>query len=691
MNAPSNFNAFLSIDFANHIGASVLLLIALAILRSKKSLSRFNHSLQMLCLAALLMQLVAAAASIGEPHPTLYAAGLLLSSTIWTLSLLKLIETGRKKPILGWLRIAALCVLAASALALLKAAYSGQAEAARAHAYALLYSIYPPIILNALLSLAALSIKVPAFAKDCRLLLLGSLFFLLLELMHLFIDLTLLKGISLVTYFHGFAGILISLLFVAGCIRHTPAQSFRLSRPIIIFGSIAAPVILVSGFLFIAGAYIGQTDVRWSGFLQLAIVAFALSVIYSLSMSDQFRNRVRVFVNKNFFRHKYDYRNVWLNLIQTLSSISDESDFSELSLQAIGEIFDAKAGAMWLLREENEFDLSATWHLSDELAPKVVLEENFLAPFLQEEWIYALTRSGHHEHDRHLKAVPHWLRSIPNGWIIAPLLVGRKLVGFFMLCKPQQNEALIWEDIDVIKSAGKQLASYILRQQSAEQLAESKQFDTYNKLTAFIMHDLKNLIAQQALVVENAKKHKENPAFVEDAIRTIDNSVDRMSHLLKRLQRNTHQTSHRSVSVKSLLLEAIRKCADRQPIPTLRSESEDAFVVADQDQLVMILMHIVRNAQDATDNEGFIDINVSSEENAVMIEVEDNGCGMDEEFLNNRLFKPFESTKSSMGMGIGAYQVREFIQAMSGSIQVISEVDVGTTVCIKLPIAYVDQ
>ncbi|MGB5325782.1 MAG: ATP-binding protein, partial [Pseudomonadales bacterium] len=176
-----------------------------------------------------------------------------------------------------------------------------------------------------------------------------------------------------------------------------------------------------------------------------------------------------------------------------------------------------------------------------------------------------------------------------------------------------------------------------------------------------------------------------------DAIKTIDNSVERMNHLLKRLQRNTHQTSHRSVSVKSLLLEAIRKCADRQPIPTLRSDTENSFVVADQDQLVMILMHIVRNAQDATANEGFIDINVFNDNKYVTIEVEDNGSGMDEDFLNNRLFKPFESTKSSMGMGIGAYQVREFIQSMGGVIEVSSEVEIGTTVCIKLPIAYAEQ
>ncbi|MGB5324243.1 MAG: hypothetical protein WBN40_02305, partial [Pseudomonadales bacterium] len=534
MNEPASFNAILTIDFVNHVSASVLLLLALGVMRSKKSLSRYNRPVQLLLLAMLLMQLVAAALALGSLHASLYGAGLLFGSTIWTLALLRLIERGRKQPILVGLRVGALTILAFSAIALLYASQGPSVQTYNADVDKLLYSIYAPIILNAVLSIAALRIRVPSFQKDCRLFLLCSALFLGLELLHLLIEVSLKNGITALAYFHGFTAVLISILVVAASVRHTPRQSFMLSRPVIIFGSIAIPGALLIGFLVIASTYVGQFNFRWSGALQLLLVAAALASIYSLSISHQFRDHARVFINKNFFRHKYDYRNVWLNLIQTLSSISDNSEFFELSLQAVGEIFDADAGAMWLKRDNNNFDLASVWKMDTEIAQKVTLNDEFLDPLEHEEWIYALTRSGKQEHDRHLKAVPGWIREIPNGWIIAPLLVGKKLVGFLLLCKSEQNEALIWEDIDVIKSAGKQLASYILRQQSAEQLAESKQFDTYNKLTAFIMHDLKNLIAQQALVVENAKKHKENPAFVEDAIKTIDNSVERMNHLLKR-------------------------------------------------------------------------------------------------------------------------------------------------------------
>ena len=51
------------------------------------------------------------------------------------------------------------------------------------------------------------------------------------------------------------------------------------------------------------------------------------------------------------------------------------------------------------------------------------------------------------------------------------------------------------------------------------------------------MHDLKNLIAQQSLVVRNAAKHKDNPEFIDDAIATVDNSVNRMNRILDQLRR----------------------------------------------------------------------------------------------------------------------------------------------------------
>ena len=219
---------------------------------------------------------------------------------------------------------------------------------------------------------------------------------------------------------------------------------------------------------------------------------------------------------------------------------------------------------------------------------------------------------------------------------------------------------------------------------AAEQLAESRQFDAFNKLTAFIMHDLKNLIAQQALVVENAAKHKDNPAFIEDAINTIDNSVGRMNTLLKKLQQD-EPSELRSFELDHTLIEAIKKCQELKPLPSLQLETKGIYVNADPDRLLMTFVHIIKNAQEATDNTGFIDVTLRTEDNNAIIVIEDNGAGMSEEFIKNQLFKPFNTTKSGKGMGIGVYQAKEYIESIGGTVVAESSLDSGTTFTISIP------
>ncbi|MCG8670694.1 MAG: HAMP domain-containing histidine kinase, partial [Pseudomonadales bacterium] len=215
---------------------------------------------------------------------------------------------------------------------------------------------------------------------------------------------------------------------------------------------------------------------------------------------------------------------------------------------------------------------------------------------------------------------------------------------------------------------------------------QSKQFEAYNKLTAFIMHDLKNLIAQQALVVKNAAKHKENPAFIDDMINTIDNSVNRMNNLLQKLQQkeSTNVIVSR-MDLHKVLIEATQKCHDRYPIPSLHLDDHESSIEADKDHFEMVMIHLIKNAQEATDSDGYVDVTLRREDSLIVIEVEDNGMGMDQAFIKERLFKPFDTTKSGKGMGIGVYQARELIRSLGGDITVQSELGEGSTFTIKIP------
>jgi signal transduction histidine kinase len=98
-----------------------------------------------------------------------------------------------------------------------------------------------------------------------------------------------------------------------------------------------------------------------------------------------------------------------------------------------------------------------------------------------------------------------------------------------------------------------------------------------------------------------------------------------------------------------------------------------------------VLAHLIDNAQEATAAEGTIDVALSSKGAVHVIEISDNGHGMDADFVRERLFKPFDTTKGNAGMGIGMYESREFIRGLGGEVYVTSKPGQGTTVALHIP------
>jgi putative PEP-CTERM system histidine kinase len=202
-----------------------------------------------------------------------------------------------------------------------------------------------------------------------------------------------------------------------------------------------------------------------------------------------------------------------------------------------------------------------------------------------------------------------------------------------------------------------------------------------------MMHDLKNLIAQQSLVVQNAARHRDKPEFIDDAISTIDNSVKRMSRLLEQLRRGDATGLARRVRLADVCAETVRRCSDRQPVPLLGAVDEGLDAIINAERLGVVLEHVIRNAQDATTTDGAVHVELRRELQQAVIEVRDTGCGMDAAFLRERLFRPFDTTKGSQGMGIGAFQTREFVRSAGGDVHVESLVRKGTRFVISLPLA----
>ncbi|VUD40367.1 Sensor protein EvgS [Thalassocella blandensis] len=458
------------------------------------------------------------------------------------------------------------------------------------------------------------------------------------------------------------------------------------SRPIIFYTTSVTIAGSLLVLLAIGGYYVRLYGGDWGTVIYTLILVIGLCFLMILFTSTSLRKNLSVLIDKHLFSYKYDYRSEWLKLISQLSQPSSPIDTATRAIKVAADLFDCDGGALWLARAKVLVpvrQINTTFDISETFEP----ENSEFCVALADQWVYAPNSTPNTSSTTTTytnDTLPNWMAEIDNVWLIFPLLTENNLVGFILLTRTDEYAPVSWEDLDLAKTVGRQIASYLTRHEQAERLAESRQFDAFNKLSAFVMHDLKNLIAQQTLVVKNAEKHKDNPAFIEDAINTISNSVVRMNSLLRKLQRSEPEET-KILKLNEVIIESIKRSHKLLPAPTIEPISEEILVRADFDSLVMVFTHIVHNAQDATSNDGFIDITTNTDSDIVTVTIEDNGCGMDDEFIRSKLFKPFETTKSGKGMGVGVYQAREYLQNIGGGITVESSPGVGTTFIITIP------
>lgn len=472
------------------------------------------------------------------------------------------------------------------------------------------------------------------------------------------------------------------------------ARDTRWSRDIFVSRRIifhTASLLGAGIYLFAMGAggyYVRSFGGNWGAVAQVIFLFGALLMLAVLLFSGQLRASLRVFISKHFFHYKYDYRDEWLRFIGTLSSGEPDMRLRERALRAIAEIIESPSGVLWLRCDTGRFEPVAAWQM--DLPDNAHADAGSSLPaFLErQEWVINLEE---YARDRDMYAdleLPEWVSAIPRAWLISPLMLHERLLGFAVLTRSPATQHFNWEDCDLLKTAGRQAASHLAQLEAARALADARQFEMCNRLSTYVMHDLKNLIAQLSLVVTNAAKHKHNPQFMEDAIRTVEHSVDKMNRLMAHLRSGGADNRQVGpVELCELLHEVARTMANGRPAPSVDCQAKGIAARANKDRFAAILGHLVRNAQDATPDDGRIIMRLFKLEDWAVIEVQDNGCGMDTEFIRDRLFRPFETTKGKSGMGIGVYETREFVRAMNGDVEVISRVGEGTTFRLRVPIS----
>ena len=479
------------------------------------------------------------------------------------------------------------------------------------------------------------------------------------------------------------------LMAVAAARNPAWSGSIFISRRIVFH---TAALLAAGGYLLImsaGGYYIRYMGGSWGRFWQILFVSAATTALLILLASGQVRGRIKVFLIKHFHTYKYDYREEWNRLIHRLYR-TEESAHSpyERIIHAIAEIVDSPGGALWVKRDSiGRYAPVARWNLGVPESATEPMDSSLVSFMHARRWIID-AGSYHADSERHHGVeLPVWLSALPSWWLIVPLIQEDALVGFVVLTRSRAPRNLGWEDRDLLKAVGQQLAAYLAQHEAGQSLSQAKQFQAFNQLSTFLMHDLKNLIAQQSLMVRNAAKHKRNPAFVDDMIATIDDSVQRMTRLLAQLQSGRQDGNRLLVSVENIAGRAVEQAGDRKPRPRLDIVQTDTpdRVSVDPHAFSMVLQHVIRNAQDATAADGDVGVKIMQVSDFILIDVVDNGSGMSPEFVRERLFTPFDSTKSSRGMGIGAYQAQAFAKQHGGDVEVESVPGRGTRFRIRLP------
>jgi len=452
--------------------------------------------------------------------------------------------------------------------------------------------------------------------------------------------------------------------------------------------------LLVSGiyliFIGFGGYYVREMGGDWGLVAQATFIFAAILGLVILLFSGKVRARLKVMIDKHFFHYKYDYREEWLRIIRTLSLQDDNKSLHLRAIRSLAQIIDSPGGLLVLERENGYFESDERWNYD-----KMNVRESAnstLNRFLAEYQFVISLDEYNDDPDMYTRLgpldIPEWLSSNKDAWLVVPLMLQDHLMGYVVLLRSPAHERYFnWEDSDLLKTAGRQAASHLAQHEAAQALVSAKRFEEVNRLSAFIVHDIKNMVGQLSMVVSNAAKHKNNPMFIDDAIITVENSVNKMNKLLVRLRGEGEPDKDAAISLCELLEESIRNCtaAGTLPIPVLNCRNESIMIKADKDRMSANIAHIIQNAQDATDDTGSITVRLRKHADEAIIEIADTGEGMDEKFIHDKLFQPFESTKGTMGIGV--FQVREYIHKLGGQLDVESEVGVGSLFRLHIPLA----
>ncbi|HTV42188.1 MAG TPA: XrtA/PEP-CTERM system histidine kinase PrsK [Candidatus Sulfotelmatobacter sp.] len=452
--------------------------------------------------------------------------------------------------------------------------------------------------------------------------------------------------------------------------------------------------LLAGIYLFIIGIF-ANVVARLGGDNAFAAKAFfvliALVLLTVLLLSDRVRLWSARFVSRHFQRPQYDYRDLWRKFTESTASCVGTNDLAQAAVKFTANIFHALSVTTWLVDENGEqLNVAASTSLTGPRSGEFNLEKDetrqLLAALKQKSAPLDVDLSREN-FAATLKKIHPAEFSSGGRRVCAPLAVGGQLLGLIIIGDRIGGVPFSGQDFDLLKCIADETAASLLNTQLSKKLLQAKELEAFQTMSAFFVHDLKNAASTLSLMLQNLPVHFDDPAFREDALRGVSKSVAHINRLVERLSLLRHELKIAPAEgdLNDWLSKSLGELEKNSGVHLVKELQPLPKVLFDREQLLKVLTNLALNAKEASPPNGQICVTTSQMNGWAVFSVSDNGCGMNNEFLNHSLFRPFQTTKKN-GLGIGMFQSKMIVEAHRGKIEVQSQAGKGTTFRVYLPV-----
>jgi putative PEP-CTERM system histidine kinase len=448
--------------------------------------------------------------------------------------------------------------------------------------------------------------------------------------------------------------------------------------------------LLVVGLYLLAVAGLVELIEVVAGRQRAPVIAFVVLVaivgLVLILLSTELQQRIKGFVNRHLQRPTHDYRRIWDEFTKRTSRLVEIGPLSTAICNIASETFGCSSATLWLVREgERRIVLGGSSALSASEAASILKDYGE-----GRAWLDVLELKLDEPMDLRAPGLPEaaadLVRVAHASHSVALLGNDGKPVGFLTINGRVTGQPYSFEDSALLKTLADQAAATILNRQLTKELERAKEMETFQTLSTFFVHDLKNLASRFSLAMQNIPVHFDKPAFRDDLLKTMKKSVSKIETMTSRLSslskgRSLNRTE---CDLNVLVREALSGLNGSMKASLSFECREVPTIEADAEEIQNVLTNLVLNAYEATGAAGRITVTTSRENGWVLLTVADDGSGMTPEFIANSLFKPFQTTKKN-GLGIGLYQSKTIVEAHGGRIEVESAPGLGTVFRVLLP------